>query len=57
MMDIKDKLKITDAKENVSYSSGKEETLKKDHSFTEYREKEAMSPAKIKEHEPTTVKR
>jgi hypothetical protein len=27
MMDIKDK--ITDPKENVSYSSGKEETLKK----------------------------
>ena len=41
----------------MSYSSGKEETLKKDDSFTEYREKEAMSPAKIKEHEPTTVKR
>jgi hypothetical protein len=40
MMDIKDKLKITGAKENVSYSSGKEETLKKHDSFTEYREKE-----------------
>ena len=48
MMDIKDKLKITGAKENVSYSSGKEQTLKKDDSFTEYREKEAMTPAKRK---------
>jgi hypothetical protein len=48
MMDIEDKLKdkIMSAKENVSYYSEKEETLKKDDSFTAYREKEAMTPAK-----------
>jgi hypothetical protein len=32
----------------MSYSGGKEETLKKYDSFTEYREKEAMIPAKKK---------
>ena len=35
----------------------KEETLKKDDSLTAYREKEAMTPAQIKEHEPSAVKR
>jgi hypothetical protein len=30
---------------------------RKDDPLTEYREKEAMTPAKIKEHEPTAVKR
>jgi hypothetical protein len=30
---------------------------RKDDSLTEYREKEPMTPAKIKEHEPTAVKR
>jgi hypothetical protein len=34
------------ANENVSYYSGKEETLKKDDSFTAYREKEVLTPAK-----------
>jgi hypothetical protein len=34
------------AKENVSYYTGKEETLKKDDSFIAYREKEAMPPVK-----------
>jgi hypothetical protein len=33
------------------------ETGRKDDSLTEYREKEPMTPAKIKEHEPTAVKR
>jgi hypothetical protein len=30
---------------------------RKDNPLTEYRENEAMTPAKIKEHEPTAVKR
>ncbi len=33
------------------------ETKRKDDPLKEYREKEAMTPAKIKEHEPTAVKR
>ncbi|MFL6510021.1 MAG: hypothetical protein ACJ700_02405, partial [Nitrososphaera sp.] len=33
------------------------ETKRKDNPLNEYREKEAMTPAKIKEHEPTAVKR
>jgi hypothetical protein len=33
------------------------ETGRKDNPLTEYREKEPMTPAKIKEHEPTAVKR
>jgi hypothetical protein len=33
------------------------ETGRRDDSLTEYREKEAMTPAKEKEHEPTAVKR
>jgi hypothetical protein len=33
------------------------ETSIKDDPLTPYREKEAMTPAKIKEHEPTAVKR
>ncbi len=33
------------------------ETKRKDDPLNEYREKEAMTPAKIKEHEPTAVKR
>jgi hypothetical protein len=33
------------------------ETAIKDDPLTEYREKEPMTPAKIKEHEPTAVKR
>src|ERR687894_2251925 len=33
------------------------ETKRKEDPLKEYREKEAMTPAKIKEHEPTAVKR
>ena len=33
------------------------EKKRKDDPLTEYREKEAMTPAKEKEHEPTAVKR
>ena len=33
------------------------ETGRKDNPLTDYREKEPMTPAKIKEHEPTAVKR
>src|SRR5919197_6562111 len=33
------------------------EVGRKDDPLTEYREKEPMTPAKIKEHEPTAVKR
>ena len=33
------------------------ETRRKDDPLTSYREKEPMTPAKIKEHEPTAVKR
>lgn len=33
------------------------ETGRKEDPLTEYRDKEAMTPAKIKEHEPTTLKR
>src|SRR5918996_1156735 len=33
------------------------ETKRKDDPLKEYREKEPMTPAKIKEHEPTAVKR
>ncbi len=33
------------------------EVGRKEDPLTEYREKEAMTPAKIKEHEPTAVKR
>jgi hypothetical protein len=61
--------KVASTKEKVSSSSsGMEETEfeegapgtevgRKDDSLKEYREKEPMSPAKIKEHEPTAVKR
>jgi len=69
----KAKDKVTSAKENVSSSSssssyGKQEREseegragtevgRKDDPLTTYREKEPMTPAKIKEHEPTAVKR
>jgi hypothetical protein len=60
--------KVASTKEKVSSSSGMEETEfeegapgtevgRKDDSLKEYREKEPMTPAKIKEHEPTAVKR
>ena len=72
VMDTKDKAKdkVTTAKENVSSSSsssskerefeeGRAETEvgRKDDPLTSYRDKEPMTPAKIKEHEPTAVKR
>lgn len=68
----KAKDKVTSAKENVSSSSssssGKQERAfeeggagtqvgRKEDPLTEYKEKEPMTPAKIKEHEPTAVKR
>jgi hypothetical protein len=69
----KAKDKVTSAKETVSSSStsssyGKQEREseegragtevgRKDDPLTSYREKEPMTPAKIKEHEPTAVKR
>ena len=69
----KAKDKVTSAKENVSSSSSSSSSGKQGREFeeggagtqvgrkedplTEYREKEAMTPAKIKEHEPTAVKR
>ena len=72
MTDAKDKVTST-TKETVggvsSSSTGGVQTSKfeeggpgteigrKDDPLTEYREKEPMTPAKIKEHEPTAVKR
>jgi hypothetical protein len=69
----KAKDKVTSAKETVSSSStsssyGKQEREseeggagtevgRKEDPLTSYREKEPMTPAKIKEHEPTAVKR
>ena len=69
----KAKDKVTSTKDNVSSSSssssyGKHEREseegragtefgRKDDPLTSYREKEPMTPAKIKEHEPTAVKR
>ena len=69
----KAKDKVMDTKETVSSSStsssyGKQEREseegragtevgRKDDPLTSYREKEPMTPAKIKEHEPTAVKR
>jgi hypothetical protein len=45
--------------ENRQYEEGAPgtETKRKDDPLKEYREKEPMTPAKIKEHEPTAVKR
>jgi hypothetical protein len=69
MSEVKDKLKGVkdkvlgageDAKDKVTghdedrYSTG---AGQKDDPLTSYREKEPMTPAKIKEHEPTAVKR
>ena len=67
VIDTKDK--VTSAKDNVSSSSyskqerefeeGRDgtEVGRKEDPLTSYREKEPMTPAKIKEHEPTAVKR
>ena len=61
--------KVTSAKDNVSSSSyskqerefeeGRDgtEVGRKEDPLTSYREKEPMTPAKIKEHEPTAVKK
>jgi hypothetical protein len=73
VMDTKDKAKgkVTSTKENVSSSSssgqqerefeeggaGTEVGRKEEDPLTSYREKEPMTPAKIKEHEPTAIKR
>jgi hypothetical protein len=73
MAGIKDKIKgkVEDVKDKVTGDSGRtadEEDSrlqegaratdsKKDDPLTEYREKEPMTPSKIKEHEPTAVKR
>ena len=67
VIDTKDK--VTSAKDNVSSSSYSKqerefeegragtEVGRKEDPLTSYREKEPMTPAKIKEHEPTAVKR
>jgi hypothetical protein len=73
MAGIKDKIKgkVEDVKDKVTGDSGRsadeedsrlEEGAratdsKKDDPLTEYRDKEPMTPSKIKEHEPTAVKR
>jgi hypothetical protein len=51
------KEKITGAKDKVTDTTGKATSEKEDDPLTEYREKEPMTPSKIKEHEPTAVKR
>ena len=65
VMGAKDK--VTGSSNENTSSSGQEkeygeggagtEVGRKEDPLTEYREKEAMTPAKIKEHEPTAVKR
>ena len=73
MSEIKDKVKeklmgtkdkVMGAKDRVSSDTTDEqeggagiEVGQKDDPLTQYKEKEPMSPAKIKEHEPTAVKR
>ena len=73
MSEIKDKVKekvmgakdkVMGAKDRVSSDTTDEqeggagiEVGQKDDPLTSYREKEPMTPAKIKEHEPTAVKR
>ena len=66
VMETKEKVS-TSASSHTSQSSKKERQLeegaagteigRKDDPLSEYREKEAMTPAKIKSHEPTAVKR
>ena len=59
--DAKDKVVGTakEAKEGVSSTKNEQgtEVGRKDDPLTEYRSKEAMTPAKEKEHEPTAVSR
>ena len=57
--------KITDTKDatyneadaRLQEGSSARDTSMKDDPLTQYRDKEPMTPAKIKEHEPTAVKR
>jgi hypothetical protein len=51
------KEKIIGAKDKVTDTTGKATSEKEDDPLTEYAEKEPMTPSKIKEHEPTAVKR
>jgi hypothetical protein len=55
----KDRADYTAGTGTSSYEEGAPGTERgrKEDPLTEYREKEAMTPAKIKEHEPTAVKR
>ena len=63
MGNIADKVKekVMGAKDKVTSTTKEDrpgtEVRRKDDPLTEYREKEPMTPAKIKEHEPTAVKR
>jgi hypothetical protein len=59
---IKEKISGSEGTEEVQTSEYEEgaqgtETGRKDDPLTSYREKEAMTPAKEKEHEPTAVRR
>jgi len=59
---ISDTTKLNAKDDNQGYRMFEEgdpgtETGRKDDPLTQYREKEPMTPAKIKEHEPTAVKR
>jgi hypothetical protein len=49
----------TGGNEDITFEEGAAGTQvgRKDDPLTEYREKEAMTPAKEKEHDPTTVRR
>jgi hypothetical protein len=60
MSEIKDKLKGVKDKVLGAGEDAKDTTTgagQKDDPLTSYRDKEPMTPAKIKEHEPTAVKR
>ena len=63
MGNIADKVKekVMGAKDKVTSTTKEDrpgtEVGRKDDPLTEYREKEPMTPAKIKEHEPTAVRR
>ncbi|HZD36200.1 MAG TPA: hypothetical protein VE130_13445, partial [Nitrososphaeraceae archaeon] len=48
---------LAGAKESVAGEKYEEGEGRGDDPLTEYREKEAMTPAKVKEHEPTAVSR
>jgi hypothetical protein len=59
VMGAKDRASSDTTNEEGQYEEGLPGTEKgrKDDPLTDYREKEPMTPAKIKEHEPTAVKR